>query len=149
SLLPLGAVRPSFEERVTVRVKEVAVSWRKPQLAVPTTVMHQPEQRQELGPGAVAQVHCVGESAGVGAEPLEKARDGVVLDVNFVLRHQPTVLSIQQEYKPQQHREQARIYLVRFESEHFPEQAALAEIIGALKPAEQFVQCGQHLLRQL
>ena len=43
-------------------------------------VVDQPEQRQQLRPGAVALVHRVGVARGVLAQPLEQAGDRVVAD---------------------------------------------------------------------
>ena len=51
--------RSAFEEVVAVGVEEVAVAGRDVELAVPSPFVDEPEERQELCPGAVALVHRV------------------------------------------------------------------------------------------
>ena len=59
-LARLRAVWSPFQEGVAVRVEQVALARRDTHVAVPAAVVNQPKERQQLRPGAVAQVHRVG-----------------------------------------------------------------------------------------
>ena len=114
-----------------------------------SSVVDQPEERQELGPGAEAVGHRVGIAPGVLAQPLEKPGDRVVLLVDLVVREERTVFGIEDEHQPQQNAEQACINLVRVLLQHVAEQFAMSLVVGRLETAEQLVKGGQDLLGQL
>src|SRR5262249_41648168 len=59
-----------------------------------------------------------------------------------------TVLGVEQEDQPQQHRQEAGINLVRVVVENLAEQLALAVVVGGLEAAQQLEESGQYLSGQ-
>nr|WP_165251981.1 hypothetical protein [Paludisphaera soli] len=146
---PLRAPGPPLQERVAVRVEQVALPRQELQPAVPAAVVDQAEERQELRPRAVAVVHRVGVPAGILAEPLEEAGDRIELLVDLVAGDEPAILGVEHEDEPHQHGEQSRVDVVRVVLQHGPEQFALRPLVGRLEPPDEFIEGLEHLLGEL
>ena len=117
-LARLRAVWSPFQEGVPIRIKQVALARRDTHVAVPTAVVNQAKERQQLRPGAIPQVHGVREPRRVRPQPLEQPGDGVGVRVDRITRQQSPVFRIQHEHQAHEHREQAGIDLVRVLGQH-------------------------------
>src|SRR5438128_7367362 len=67
-----------FEEVVAVGIEQVPMARRQAERSVAPTVMDQPEEAQELSPGAEPLIHRVGVATGILAQALEQPRHRVV-----------------------------------------------------------------------
>ncbi|MCZ7681530.1 MAG: hypothetical protein M5U28_23135 [Sandaracinaceae bacterium] len=147
------ARRDALEERVAVRVEEVAAPRRHVQLAVIDAREHRAEEDEELAPRAVALRHGVGVRAGVLLQALEEAEHAEVLGVGRVLdREQAPILREEQEDEAQHDREQAAVDVVVLALEGVRED--LAEALGValgrgLEGGEQDLERVEDLARQL
>ena len=103
----------SFEESVAAGIEEVAAASGQIELgSVAAAVIDEAEQCEELRPGSEALVHRVGIPGRVVAEPLEEAPDAVMVSVNGIRREQSAILGEEDEYQPQQNREQTLVDLI-------------------------------------
>ena len=118
-------------------------------MGVSAAVVNEPEQRQQLRPGAKPGVHRVGVQRSVFSQALEQARHGVVPLVHLAAGHQPAVFRVQTEHQPHQRAEQAAVYLLRVLAKGFRQQRALGFVVGPLKSSQQLPQRFEHLLCQL
>ena len=102
----------AFEEREAVGVEQVAVAPRKLQPVGLGAVVEEPEQHQELRPGAVALVHGVRVQGRVLAQPLVEAGQRVVAREGLPRRQQVPLLGVEQEDEPQDDGEQRVVDVV-------------------------------------
>ena len=101
-----------FEKREAVGVEQDAVALGEPQSAYGGAVMKEPEQHQELRPGAVALVHRVGVQRRVLAQSLVQAGERVVAREGLVIGQQVAFLGVEQEDEPQDDGEQGVVDVV-------------------------------------
>ena len=86
-----------FQKRIAVRIEQVALAGRQSEVGVLTAFVDEAEQRDELRPGPEPLIHRIGEAAGLFPQPVEQARDGIMIRVNRIARQQAAVFRIQQE----------------------------------------------------
>ena len=146
--LARAGAAPAFEEREAVGVEQCAVASGQAQSVGVGAVVEQPEQHQELRPGAVALVHGVGVERGVLAQAFVQAGEGVVARERFAVRQQVALLGVEQEDEAQDDGEQRVVDVVGTLGQGLAQQRALRRVVSRLHAAQQLVQGMQHLLGQ-
>ena len=133
----LAAARrdPPFKERKAVGVKEDAVPLGKPHRARLGAVVDYSKQDEELRPGAVALVHGVREKSGVLAQVLVEARQRVILEKRLVLGQHVSLLSVQDEHKPEDYGEERAVDIVGVVDERLAQQLPSRSVVCGLKTA--------------
>jgi len=144
---PVAGASAALQEGVLVWIEELPVAGRQPQTRVPAAVVHQPEQGQEPGPGAVALVHRVRVKPVVLAQAVVEPAHRVVVDVDRVRGHQVLVLGVQEEDEPEERGQHPSVDLLQIRV-RVPQQAASGSLVGGLEPAQQVPQGTQHLAGQ-
>src|SRR5437762_38274 len=112
---------------------------------MPRTRVHCAEQRQETGPCSIALIDSVGITLEVCSELLEQPMHRVILNVERAARHEIAVFGVQQEYHPQQHRQQADVDLIGGVFDRLFEEFAIGLFVGCLEASKQLVQRVQNL----
>ena len=112
------------------------------------SVVEQPEQHEELRPGAVALVHRVGMEGRVLAQPLVEAGERVVAREGLSLGQQVPLLGVEQEDEPQDDGEQRVVDVVGTLGQRLAQQFTVRCVVGRLDAAQQLVERVQHLLGQ-
>ena len=138
----------AFEEPEAVRVEQRAVAPGQVQPVGVGPVVEQPEQHQELRPGAVALVHGVRVERGVLAQAFVQAGEGVVARERLALRQQVALFGVEQEDEAQDDGEQCVVDVVGTLGQRFAQQGAPRGVVGGLEAAQQVVEGVQHLLGQ-
>ena len=146
--LPGAAGKTVFEEREPVGIEEVAVARRQMQPVRLGTVVKQPEQHQELRPGAVTLIHRVGMERGVLAQALVKPGQRVVTREGLPGRQQVALLGVEQEDEPQDDGEQRVVDVIGTLRQRLAQQFTVRCVIGRLHAAQQLVERVQYLLGQ-
>ena len=146
--LPRAAGGTPFEEREPVGIEEVAVARRQMQPVRLGAVVEQPEQHQELRPGAVPLVHRVRMEGRILAQALVETGERVVACEGLAVRQQVAFLGVEQEDEPQDDGQQRVVDIVGTLSQRTAQQFAVRCVVGRLEPAQQLVERVQHLLGQ-
>ena len=82
-----------FEKQITLRIEQVAFACRNFHCAVAAAGVHQSEKSKQLRPRAVPLIHRVRIATSVRPQPLVKARNRVIVRINWISRKKPTVFS--------------------------------------------------------
>ena len=121
----LSSLASAFEEKVAVRIEEVALARRNAHSTMAAALVYEAEESQQLRPRAIPLVHGVRVSASVGTQPLIEAGHRVVVRVYRIGGKEAAVLRIQQKHQAQQRGEQAGVDQVRVPRQDVVEQSPM------------------------